>query len=97
MQNICLRLVVWILIVACFVYADPGSTELWESTRVVQRQQHFRSGSTIYPHRAYAEMILRELDLRDNDGSWISALEMGGGLSVWPNMLERKGLFMPLR
>ncbi|MBN2270903.1 MAG: class I SAM-dependent methyltransferase [Sedimentisphaerales bacterium] len=59
--------------------AGATSTNSWRSTRIVDANQHQRTGENRYPYRAKSQYILKELDLKPGD----VVVDIGAGDGWW--------------
>ena len=67
------------LIVVLIGLAGAVSTDSWRSTRIIDPNQHARTGENNYPYRAKSQYILKELDLKAGD----VVVDIGAGNGWW--------------
>jgi len=67
------------LVVASGSLLTATPTHWWQSTRIVDPNQHVRTGASGYPYRAKSDYILKELDLKPGD----VVVDIGAGDGWW--------------
>ena len=83
MRRVTRAIILTALIVVSIGLAGAVSTDSWRSTRIIDPNQHARTGENRYPYRAKSRYILKELDLKAGD----VVVDIGAGDGWWSQQM----------